>query len=301
MTTVDSLLEGRTRLDGRDVAFVLGITRFEELATFLQGRPRNDEEAQIWMGSRLYREIAQLDGSRLRLDQARKLVAAAQVVGDFVNARNRLHDEARQRGMLFALCPGCKSTEAEVSFMYLVLRLQLEPPTLTTPDGMWLMPPAIGRPAKLVRGMRRGDLPLAAKIRFELPSTRMGLGASDRPTGGTLAVLDEDREEAAWEKFWPEGSRTPRGHAWWYTESVQFRAEIRLSAAIEDFDRGGAPSPAFLETLPAFDVEFLDMAVMATQFTNEPREETPEPGVIARPRNLPVTCATCQTQYLPLL
>lgn len=301
MSTADSLLRGHTRIDGRDVSFVLSMPRFGDLVRFLEGRPRDAAQEQLWMSSRLFRELAQLDGVRVSLDKARKLVADPQVVGDFVNARNRLHDEARQHGMLYALCPGCKTTEAEVSYMYLVLRLRLEPPRLTTPDGMWLLPPAIGRAAKLVRGMRRGDLPLAERIRFELPSARMGLGAGDRATEGMLAVLSDEREEAAWDHFWPEGSSTPDEYPWWYTESVQFRAEIRLAAAIASFDRGGRPSPALLETLPSFDVEFLDMAVVATQFTDEPREEASEPGVIARPRNLPVTCKACQTHYLPLL
>ncbi|HEX4453354.1 MAG TPA: hypothetical protein VH143_20925 [Kofleriaceae bacterium] len=301
MTAVDDLVRGRTQQDGRDVEFILSIPSFAELASYLRGVPRDREQEQTRARQRLFDEVAQFDGAGMSLDKARSLLAYPHLLGDIFSARNRFHDAARQQGRLYALCPGCKTAEAELSFMDLLLRLRMSPPPLTTPDGIWLPPPGLSERYKLVLGMRRGDLPVAQQIRFELPSARMGFGAAKRPTGGIMAKLDPASDEASLEHYWPDGSHTSGERPWWYREGPLFRALVRITTAVARFDRGPKPSPVGLEALPAIDVEYLDMAVIAMQLTDEPPEDKLAPGLVQRPRNLPVTCPTCQTRYLPLM
>jgi hypothetical protein len=133
----------------------------------------------------------------------------------------------------------------------------------------------------------------------------MGLGAPDRASGGVLRELDAAADAAAWQTHWPAGSKMPEERAWWSRDNAAFRALLRLSAAIDHLTGSGAappsPSPSTLEALPAIDIAYLDFAVIATHFTDEPPEETPAPGLVPRKRTLPVPCPRCHARYLPLL
>jgi hypothetical protein len=68
MTAIDELFEGQTELDGRTVDFVLSVTTYDDLATYLEGRPKPAERERRWMVGRVFRELAQLDGKELFLE-----------------------------------------------------------------------------------------------------------------------------------------------------------------------------------------------------------------------------------------
>jgi hypothetical protein len=299
---VEALFHARTVFEGREVEMTFKVVPFGELAPLLVGRPDGREYQISNLRARLFWELKSFDGKRLPGALAQRLAEDPRVVADFCAAHERLFEAARRAGRLFARCPSC-ATEAEISFAYLELRLGFVPPPLLSPDGAWLEPPALARVS--FRGKRHGDLPLAAGIRAELPSRRWSLAGDDRPGAAELQVLDVAHENVAWERFWPvDAERTPE-HPWWYSTNPPFRAAVRLAAAIARFDRGGEPSPLTFETMPAIDLAFLDMVVMATQFTDEPALPIlPHPAVpaaLSRPRQLPVDCRTCAARYLPLI
>lgn len=301
MTTLDDLFLIHTTIDDRPVDVILRLASYADIAWVLEGNPPAEEE-RLWMVQRLTKEVATVDGQPITVTLATRLVGQPQFLRDFVNARNRLYFEARLAGVLFALCPGCRQGEAKVTVAHLEFGLRMTPPPLVTADGIWLEPPKIAT-VELKHGRRRGDLPLASQLRVELPSERLGLGSLERAGGCVLRVLDVTTETAAWDAYWPAGSKMPEERAWWYRGNAAFGTLMRLSAAIDHLTGGGpnTPSPSTLEVLPAIDIAYLDLIVLATQFTDEPPEEKPVPNLVQRRRTLPVTCPHCKTEYLPLL
>jgi hypothetical protein len=282
VSDADDLVTATIAADGRAVELVLRLASFAEVAWLLEG-PAPAGEEQVWMMQRLTREVALFDGQPMTVDRAAQL--ARQPLGDFLKARTRLYREARGRGVLFATCPQCRKGEAEVSAAFLELRLGARLPPLTTSDGRWLPPPALG--GAVVRPRRSGKLPLAAGLRFEPPSLRLGLGGR----AGVLRALDDD---AAWAEHWPEGSFMPDDRPWWYPENAAFRALVRLAAVLGSSLRS-------VEALPAIDVAYLDFAVTAVEFTPEPVDEAPVPGLVTRKRDPAVVCPACAARFLPLL
>jgi len=301
MTSVNDLFVVNTTVDERPVGMILRLAPYADVAWVLQGNPPPEEEG-LWMIQRLTKEVALVDGQPMSVARAKSLLSQPHLLGDFVEGRNRLYYEARLRGLIFALCPVCQQGEAEVTVARLEFGLRFSPPQLTTPDGNWLTPPKIGT-VDLKRASRRGDLQTAAQLRVELPTQRMGLGALERASGCVLHKLDTAAEAAAWQTHWPPGSRMPEERAWWYRENAAFRSLVRLSAGIDRLTGGGptTPSPSTLEVLPAIDIAYLDFAIVATQFTDEPSEAKPAPGLVPRPRSLPVDCPHCHATFLPVL
>jgi hypothetical protein len=291
---IDDLFLVGSNFEGHYAELVLRLAPYMDVAWLLEGMPEPAEQ-RLRMVQWLTAELALVEGRNLTVERAAVLLNDSRLLGDFVAARHRLYVDARRAGALFARCPHC-GVEAKLSTAALEFRIGAVPPPLSTPDGVWPVPPAIGTRATLERGRRSGHVAMAARIRVEFPSHRLGLGSPDRPQGAVLtASLDDAAEAAAWHQHWPDNSFMPEDRPWWYAENHAFRALVRLSAAIAELSGGGAreASPESLERLPAIDVAYLDLAIAAAQFTDES-----SPADRRRPAGL--ACSGCGARYLPM-
>lgn len=291
---IDDLFLVRSTFEGRYAELVLRLAPYMDVAWLLEGTPEPAEQ-RLRMVQWLTAELALAEGRNITVERAAALLNDGRLLGDFVAARHRLYTDARRAGVLVARCPHC-GLETRLSTAALEFRIGTIPPSLSAPDGVWPVPPAIGTRATLERGRRSGQVATATRIHIEFPSHRLGLGSPDRPWGAVLtASLDGAAEAAAWHKYWPDNSFMPEDRPWWYAENHAFRALVRLSAAIAELSGGGAreASPQSLERLPAIDIAYLDLAIAAAQFTDEPSPADPR-------RSAAVACSGCGSRYLPM-
>lgn len=288
--TVDELLRVPTIVAGEDIDLTLHLAAFADLAWTMEGVPPAGEE-RVWMTQRLLAELAAVGDEPMGPGLAARLLGEPRALGDFVAGRTTLYTEVRRAGTLVATCPGCRSGEVEVSSAFVELRLRANPPPLTTDDGVWLPPPAIA--GDLYPGRTIGDIPRAAALRVELPTSRLGLAAA--VTATTLRPLTT----AAGDELSPPESWMPDDREWWHPQQPAFAALVRWCAAIESLQPGGGPPTLrTVESLAAVDLAWLDQAVMATQFTDEPSSVD---GVGTRGRIAVVQCPRCATNFLPML
>ena len=287
-------LHVHTTVGDRPTTLTLRLATFAELAWTMEGVPPPGEE-RVWMTQRLLAEVAAVGDEAMTFDLAERLLAEPEALGDFVDGRTRLYTDVRRAGTLVATCPACGTGEVEVSSAFVELGLRADPPALCTDDGVWLPPPAIA--GDLSFGSTVGDVPRAAAIRVELPTRRLGLAG-----GPVTAMALRPLTMQACADLSPPESWMPDDREWWYPQQPAYAGLVRWCAAIEALlPGGGAPTLRAVEALPAVDLAWLDQAVMAAQFTDEPPERPVLPGIVPRGRTAPVQCPRCAASFLPML
>jgi hypothetical protein len=211
--------------------------------------------------------VAQLDGAPLDLDRADAIARDAELMRGLLVRIRTLLETLRERGGVFVLCPRCGRWEAEVSMT--ALALTIATPLRSVFDGPFLALPALSLPPVTPA---RPNLERTARIRFELPSSRLGLGGP--LSGGTL---DEAR-------FEPEEDVSSHDEAGWSRTGPGWRALARLSRAIQP-----SISAEQAEALPAIDFFFLDL-LHDIAFRAPVRPDT-----AGR-----VRCESCASDFLPV-
>jgi hypothetical protein len=286
MIALDELTRGTVHLDGRDQPFELAVPPAGEvLPMIMDPDVETPERAQNRLRIGLSGLLVKLDGRRVYRADAARVAADPQALGAVLIKRNALYEVLREEGRLFALCPRCRTWEAEVTIPALVVGLRGGLRDLFTPDRLLLAPLALSDPRS--PGKRPADLHLAALLRFVLPSARVGLPGATA-SGGVLGDLgDGTAEEMAWERFVPIDQPTPEGAAHRRYGNPGFRAMLRLAVVLE-LEGHAEVTPEVVEALPVVDVLYLDALYHLTHFVDVPETTS-----------LRLHCETCGETFGP--
>jgi hypothetical protein len=204
--------------------------------------------------------IEAIDADEPGLEEARQICGEREALAAVLRARNALWGDLRMHGRLYFRCPHCQSSEAsyELSTLALVLREPL--PSIVTPDGVFLAPPAIAdsRPA----GTRTDAVPRASRLRLLLPSGRLDL---DPQVSETVLRPLETAEGAAleadaWRKWLSLDAVLPGESPQWRRQRPGYRAILRMSVAAASIDGTDGVTPERVEALSIADLLCLDAA-----------------------------------------
>jgi hypothetical protein len=235
--------------------------------------------------------IDTIDGDIPGLDDAVAICQDARALSTILSARNRLWDELRLHGRVFALCPHCELRESSFGLVTLALALSAAPPPLFGRGGLFPCVPTLADPS--APGRRFPGIPLAARLRLSLPSGALGLqpSASEAVLRDLDTVADDalGREERAWARWAPDGAMPPADHAHRFRGNAGFRSILRLGVALRSLDGTTDLTPEIVEALSIADFFFLDACYHLTHDVDQPR-----------PDLLVVNCERCGNPYLPL-
>jgi hypothetical protein len=171
----------------------------------------------------------------------------------------------------------------------LVAGLHHAPWPIVHPNQIVLAAPSLATPWPI--GKRPAGVATASRLRFELPSARLGF--ETELTAGVLGDLDledSDREVAAWNRWAPHDRKQPHERCNWTYYEPGFRALLRLAITIESLaGLDGEITPATLEPMPAPDFFFLDTLYYLTHTVDVPASTT-----LLQP------CRGCGQRYLPV-
>lgn len=76
-----------------------------------------------WLPSLSLTFIRTVDGARVRWDNVEDVAADSVLMRAFLTHLKAMIDRLRERGRVFALCPGCKTAEIEVPFVAYALMI----------------------------------------------------------------------------------------------------------------------------------------------------------------------------------
>jgi hypothetical protein len=184
------------------------------------------------------RFVSTVDGRALDLHAADELGGDAAFMRDLLVRIRTMLQTLCEQGAVFALCPACGMWEAELDFTALALTIASPLPGVF--EGPFLAFPSLASPDGAAA---RPRIARAARIRFGLPSARLGIPGP--LSGGVLKDVPFERvPQTAEEGDEPDASRT--GPGWLALE--------RLARAVDP-----SLSPEAAEALPAIDFFFLDL------------------------------------------
>jgi hypothetical protein len=281
MTDIDDWFELMVVLDGKPVPVILRLASFADIAPFTREPLGQDQRARMSaLRLALALDIASFDNKSMRLSYADRIMADPPAHAAILKKRNSLYERGRAAGHVWAQCPHCENGEVKLSLVGYTTRLGHEAPYLSAADPAFLLPPSlsVGHAA----GSRPSGAALAARIRFELPTSVIGMGRPTLLTGGKLGTIDPGQEAAAWQRRTPDDVEPPEDRVWWRRGNPCFRAALALSVAVSQFDRGDKPSLEKMVQLAAIDIYFLDALYFFTHFvdvaTHAPADECPACG-----------------------
>lgn len=265
MEAIQAWFEAAVPFDGRTVPAVLRVPTFARIASFtydpfVLGHPSRVTACKL----ALLEHVETFEGRALRLSDVDRIVAQPLAHASILQKRNELYERGRHAGVAWALCPHCREGEVRLSLSSYLTRLGAEPPCVVAADPVHLLPPSLSSTHE--PGERPAGAALAARIRFELPSSRLAIRPPKSPARGVLGTIDPKREAAAWERWAPEGEPQPEDRSWWRRGNECFRAAVALSVAVTELDEGRRASPGLIVELPVFDVYFLDALYFLTHF-----------------------------------
>lgn len=287
MPNIDEWFELTVPFEGRAVPAVLRMAHFADIAPFTH-EPLGLSEHSRTAGPSLavLVNIATFDGRALRLADVDRIVAEPQAHAAILAKRNQLYERGRNAGVLWAQCPHCRDGEVKLSLLSYATRFGALPPHITAADPAFVLPPSLSLERAL--GQRPAGAACAARIRFELPTSVIGMRRENQPSHGVLRTIDPKREEAAWNRWAPEDSEQPDDKLWWRRQNPCFRAAVALSVALRELDHG-RPTPALVSELAVFDVYFLDALYFLTHFVNIAQHAVAD------------ECPSCGKRFFPVL
>jgi hypothetical protein len=272
MNNIDEWLEISVMLDGKRVPVILRLPTFADIGPFTREPLGQIEAARLsTLRLSLSHDIASLDNQSMRLSDADRIMADPPAHAAILQKRNALYERGRVAGRVWAQCPHCKTGEVRLSLLGYTTRLGAEAPYLTAADPVFLLPPSLSMDH--TPGTRPDGAALATQIRFELPTSAIGMGRETLPTDGELGTIDQKREAAAWRRWAPDGVEPPEARYWWRRGNACFRAALALSVAVSRINRDGKrmpgkPTPDKITRLAAIDVYFLDALYYFTHFVD---------------------------------
>jgi hypothetical protein len=131
---------------------------------------------------------------------------AATLAGALLAARRRLYEGLREEGRADFQCPSCGAFTEDITVPALVVALGGGLPRVFDGDHLEMPSQASVGPV----GARPSSLKVAAAVRFNLPSARIGLPSLIG--SGTLGDIDPEREVAAWDRHAPIAQPPPDDH-----------------------------------------------------------------------------------------
>ncbi len=224
--------------------------------------------------------VDRIDDEPLSFDAVDALVADRAVIAELLAHIRDLVDTYRERGKVYALCPGCRTWEPEITFT--AYALIVKDGLLSSFQGPYLAPTTLASKTLLADGRRLVALPRAARIRVELPSKFLDLPAPFE--GGTLGPLRHQRDENGVADDDDDDDDAPDAPYKPTRNGPGYRALFRLSHAIDP-----AVTVEQLEALPCLDLFFLDLV---HHLTVQAAVAADSPGAL--------TCPTCATKFLPV-
>ncbi len=267
----------RFRLKIPPILHVSGILRDD-------GLPYDEKRSWRAVDLVVWTFVDQIDDEPLSVDTVDALVADRTVIAELLAHVRDLIDTFRERGKVYALCPGCRTWEPEITFTSYALIVKDGIPSSFR--GPYLAPTTLASETLLADGPRLVALPRAARIRFELPSKFLDLPAPI--DGGVLGLVayqdgedgneDDDESDDDVDEDDPDPPYKPTRNG------PGYRALIRLAHAIEP-----AVTVEQLEALPCLDLFFLDLV---HHLTVQAAVAADRPGAL--------TCPTCATKFLPV-
>ena len=256
------------------------------------GLPENEARSWSRVPGLVFELLDRIDGKRPSNPEVDALAADRTFVGPLLAHARDLFDTFRERGKVYALCPGCRTWEPEITFTAYALIVKGGIPSSFR--GPYLAPTTLASKTLLAEGNRPVSLPRAARIRFELPSKFLGLSAPIE--GGILGPVIHQEGEDGWEVDLFDDDDDDEGEDDELDEDDPdppykptrngpgYRALFRLSHAIEP-----AVTVEQLEALPCLDLFFLDLV---HHLTVQAAVAADTPGTL--------TCPTCATKFLPI-
>ena len=246
--------------------------------------PYNEQRSWSWVPGLVFEFLHRIDGERPTNPEADALALDRTFAVPFLAHVRDLIDTFRERGKVYAVCPGCRTWEPEITFTAYALLVKDGIPSSF--QGPYLAPTTLASKTLLADGHRLVALPRAARIRFELPSRFLDLPASI--DGGILGLVvhqeaddgddDDDDDDDEIDEDDPDPPYKPTRNG------PGFRALFRLAHAIEP-----AVTVEQLEALPCLDLFFLDLV---HHLTVQAAVAADTPGAL--------TCPTCATKFLPV-
>jgi hypothetical protein len=236
----------------------------------------------LWLPNFLVRFVNRVGGQRLHYDRAHALAEDIAFTRAAIAEVRALLDTERERGKVWALCPGCRTWEAEMTFTAYALTIAC--PIPSTFDGPFLTVPSVA--TRTLLGYGRAPIRRAAQIRFEVPSGELA---------GILHELkhqpeewqpppeppdsDDDDDKDFDEEAEDDDTTFPPSR-----DGAGWCALLRLSRAIEP-----AVTVEQLEALSAIDFFFIDLVHFLVAYAPVKADT---PGKL--------TCPTCATVFLPV-
>jgi hypothetical protein len=287
---LNDLLTTRFVLNGRPGEAGLRIPRTGDVLTLILEEPnRTRHFADLNLPVEIMRLIGSLNGRPICWKDAKEINDQPEALGAILAARNRLYDLLYEQGRAYFLCPHCGSWEAEFGLSVYALGLNASPWSFFE-QGVLMLPPLSA--TLWPNGSRPADFTTSSRLRFELPTRRVGISSS--ASGGVLGSLDLDtglhREAAAWNRWSPEGKERPPERFDWRYANPGFRAMLRLAVALERIDAVDEITPETVGRLPIPDFLFLDVLYYLSHNVDVPPDT-----------RLNIACEECGCRFLPTL
>ncbi len=254
----ESLFHARVQFQGREREVELRVPAFREIfPLILAPEHRTPDRMAVMFPAEFKRLIKSMEGGGLEVEHARALYADPQAAGQIVAARNRLFETIAEQGLTYLQCPHCFNWEAEVNVTALTTALQAGPWPIID-QRLFLAVPSLAQ--HLPRFSRKRRQPCSSRIRFQLPSSVIGLPAASRSgVLGDADAQDGALERAAWKRWTPSTELDKTGREQWREDVTGFRAALRLTAALKYLDGlSGEIAPEAVLQMPATDFYFLD-------------------------------------------
>jgi hypothetical protein len=265
----------------------LRMPQLEEMLLFwLPASTQDASRAAVLFPAEIERVLDTLDGHSVDIATARSIFADPAAFAAYLQARNLLLEAGNDSGVLFAQCPHCRQWEADLTPLALAVGLHCAFwPTVEA--NRFLSVPALA--SDLMRPQRPGADVLTSRLRFELPSARLGLEAPIR--GGAFSTDGVDARAAAFDAQ-REALRRSGDDAYddWDGEFAGARALVRLCAVLADLDGdAGKVSLERIAALALSDFIFVDNAYYLTHHLAVP-DDSP----------LRLTCPRCSGRFVPV-
>src|SRR5262249_9709106 len=150
-----------------------------------------------YRASNLQRSVETIDGIGRTTKRRAALDADPAAVAAIFVKRREIYLQIRGAGRMYAQCPHCRQGEVEMSLLALFDTLGVLRPETISAALAFLLPPVSGN-GPLGYITKRPSFDYASRIRFELPTKRLGLPRVGLE-GGVLERANNDRWQKAWD------------------------------------------------------------------------------------------------------